>query len=363
MRLRHSAILFVIAFLACCASPPPAASPPAAPTHTARFDFTSNGNRLSGLFDTPASEEVRGLIVIIHGYGETDVTGRTSYLDLRRRFNALGVSTLIWDKPGNGQSEGMFDPDQPVASSAQEVLDAIAAARARNMPGSHRVGLWGISRAGWIAPLAIQQDPEIAFWISVSGTDEKENFPYLLASNLRIEGRNEAQIARLVEEWRRGFEIMRSGGSFSDYMAATENLRGDPFMRYLNGGREDSEADFRAYQQQFLSGAFEVDEASGLMIYVPGFAQTLARVDIPVLAIFGERDRNVDWRASADLYRRTIGANPRAALTIRTFPDANHNIHRAETGGLRELIEMPERVPADGYFETMETWLEREALN
>src|SRR5258708_33048197 len=91
--------------------------------------------------------------------------------------------------------------------------------------GSQKVGLWGISRAGWIAPLAITQDPKIAFWISVSGTDDKENFPYLLESNLRIEGRTEAEIKLLLSEWRHGFEITSRGGTFEDYLAAAETLR------------------------------------------------------------------------------------------------------------------------------------------
>jgi hypothetical protein len=93
--------------------------------------------------------------------------------------------------------------------------------RESKAPGSQKVGLRGISRAGWIAPLAITKDPKIAFWISVSGTDDKENFPYLLESNLRFEGRTEAEIKLLLGEWRHGFEIVSRGGTYGDYLAAT----------------------------------------------------------------------------------------------------------------------------------------------
>jgi pimeloyl-ACP methyl ester carboxylesterase len=301
--------------------------------------------------------------VIVHGYGETDVAGRTSYYDLRSRFTGLGIATLSWDKPGCGASEGTFDANQPVESSAREVLDAIRRVRESGLPGSQKIGLWGISRAGWIAPLAITQDPDIAFWISVSGTDDKENFPYLLESNLRIEGRSEAEIHRLLGELRRGFEITSRGGSFEDYRTATQNLRRDPFMLFVSGGADENEAAFRAQQAQFLSGAFQVDEATGLQIYVPQFAQLLTRVNVPVLALFGEKDRNVNWRNTVALYTRTIGENPNAGLTIRTFPDGNHNLQQAQTGGLREVIEMTERRPSEGYFEAMEEWLRANVLN
>lgn len=330
---------------------------------TERFEFVSDGKRLSGFIDTPAKGPVRATIVIVHGYGKTDVAGGTSWLDLRTRFTALGIATLIWDKPGCGQSEGVFDANQPVASSAQEVLDAVKQLRDRKLPGTEKIGLWGISRAGWIAPLAIARDPGIAFWISVSGTDDKESFPYLLESNLRIEGRPEPEIAALLGGWRRGFEITRTGGSFADYRAATDALWRDPFMVYLTGGSGPDEAGFVAQQRQFLSGAFKVDERTGLMIYVPDFRQMLMGLNVPVLAIFGEKDSSVDWRATLALYSETIGRNPRAALTIRTFPDGNHNLQQATTGGLREMIEMRDRRPSAGYFEAMEDWLRKTVLN
>jgi uncharacterized protein len=103
------------------------------------------------------------MIVIIPGYSKTDVAGGTSYLDIRTLSTHLGVSALIWHKPGCGESEGTFDPDQPVESSAREVLAAIQKARVSKLPGSQKIGLWGISRAGWIAPLAITQNPRIEF--------------------------------------------------------------------------------------------------------------------------------------------------------------------------------------------------------
>jgi uncharacterized protein len=59
----------------------------------------------------------------------------------------------------------------------------------------------------------------------------------------------------------------------------------------------------------------------------------------------------------------TIGENPRASLTIRTFPDGNHNLQQSRTSGLREMIEMSEHRASDGYYAAMEVWLRTEVLN
>jgi hypothetical protein len=73
----------------------------------------------------------------------------------------------------------------------------------------------------------------------------------------------------LLGEWRHGFEITSRGGTFEDYLAATQTLRRDPFMVFPSSGKDENEAAFLAKQKQFLRGAFQVDEATGLMIYVP----------------------------------------------------------------------------------------------
>jgi uncharacterized protein len=335
----------------------------AAPMTTEPFEFVADGNVLRGVIDLPAGRAPSAVLLFVHGYGRTDVVAQNWYYDLRTRFTDLGVATVVWDKPGCGKSEGSFDIGQPVAGSAREVVAAVRQIRAKSLPGVKTVGLWGISRAGWIAPLAMAEDDGIGFWISVSGTDDQENFPYFVESNLRIEGRSEEQIRLLMGEWRRGFDLTSRGGTFEAYLEATKTLRHDSFMLFLNGSPEPSRTEFLETQRRFRSGEFKVDDESGLMIYVPGFRNLLGRLDVPVLALFGEKDRNVDWRKTRALYTETIGRNPRARLTVKTFPDGNHNLHPSRTGGYREMLEIL-KSPAisDGYYETMLEWLRTEVL-
>lgn len=336
----------------------------APPMKTEPFEFVADGNRLRGLVDLPDGGPPRAVLLFVHGYGRTDVVAQSWYHDLRSRFTGMGVATVVWDKPGCGTSEGTFDIDQPVASSAREVTAAVRQIREKTLPGVTKIGLWGISRAGWIAPLAMAQEPAIGFWISVSGTDDQENFPYFIESNFRIEGRSEAQIALLMGEWRRGFDLTAHGGTFEAYLDATRTLRHDPFMLFLTGSPDRSRTEFLEEQRRFASGAFGVDEKTGLMVYVPGFRELLGRLDMPVLALFGEKDGNVDWRKTRALYAETVGRNPRARLTVKTFPDGNHNLHQSGTGGYREMLEILKGPPkmSDGYYETILEWLRTEVL-
>lgn len=327
---------------------------------TEQVSFEVDGNTLTGLLDVPADKTARALVIFVHGYGATRVVEQNWYSDLRSRFAARGVASFVWDKPGSGASEGDFDINQPVADSAREVIEAAAFLRARNAPGAERIGLWGVSRAGWIAPLALAEDPELAFWISVSGVDDKETFGYLLASNWTIKGYDQARIGDLLAQWRRGTEIIAEGGSYADYLVATEDYRADPFVQFVIGGNATlSEDTFLAQRAAWQASPPSFDPETGLVIYVDDFARLLSEIDVPVLALFGEKDMSVDWRSSGRLYEQTIGTNPNAGLTIRTFPDGNHNLHQSETGGFEEMLDIlnrPRMVP--GYYEAITNWMD-----
>jgi hypothetical protein len=90
MKLNHFLLLVLITGLA--GDAPATQQPSAATMTTQKFEFVANGNRLSGFVDVPAGGAARAMIVIIPGYGKTDVAGRTSYYDLRSRFTQLGIS-------------------------------------------------------------------------------------------------------------------------------------------------------------------------------------------------------------------------------------------------------------------------------
>ena len=361
---KASAAALLACIMTACAGPAPSDDPSGLFElgETTDFTFQSNDLELSGIFDTPDKRPAKALILFVHGYGGTDVRANQSYGDLRRRFGEIGIASAVWDKPGQGRSEGSFDINQSVYESAQEVIDAAEALRTMNAPGSEKIGIWGISRAGWIAPLAMQQDPYLDFWISVSGVVGEDNFPYLLLSNLPHEGGSVADAEKLSAEWQEGCALQRSGASYDVYLEATEALRANTYFLQMRGPWQ-TRAQYEAQQTVCADGSCEgIDDTFCSYIYVPEFDQTLSAVDADVLALFGEKDLNVDWRKTLALYEKTIGKNPDASLTTRAFPDADHNLNIAETGSLQEMLTMISRQKTNGYYDLQIEWLETHVL-
>jgi alpha/beta superfamily hydrolase len=307
---------------------------------------------LNGVLNIPENSIPKGIVLIVHGSGQTNAIAQDWYIDVRESILKSGYATYMWDKMGCGKSGGTFDYNQSVQNSALEVIAAINNLKEKKIPGSSEIGLWGISRAGWINPIVINKYNDIKFWISVSGVDEKENFKYLLEQNLKINGHPKDSIELIVDEWLEGIKITHSGGDFNEYKTATTNLSKNPFwLRFTNGGI--TEEGYYDYQQIFMKE--KLDEDSGLQVYIEDFDSILSNIKCPVLAIFGENDMNVDWVKTKSLYKTALN---HTNLTIKSFPDCNHNMFYSNSGGFYEVQD--ENLPRErcsGYLDAVTNWL------
>lgn len=322
--------------------------------HQELLNFEFEEVSLNGVFNSPENTTPKGIVLIVHGSGRTNAVAQNWYGDVRATLVKAGYSTYMWDKMGCGKSGGTFNYNQSVYNSAAEVIAAITMLKEKQLPGSATIGLWGISRAGWINPIVINRYKDIAFWISVSGVDGKENFNYLLEKNLEINGRPKDSIDLILDELVAGTKISHSGGSYDAYMEVTPNLRKNPFwLRFTNGGITKEAYD--QYQPIFMKE--KLDEATGLQVYIPDFESILTTVRCPVLALFGEKDKNVDWEKTKALYEQTL--TPNTAVTIRSFPDCNHNLFQVETGGFYEMQDhnLP-YIRCDGFLKAIADWLD-----
>jgi hypothetical protein len=262
---------------------------------------------------------------------------------------------------GYGNSNGEFDALQTVENSADEALAAIQELKRLKVAGSKKIGLWGISRAGWICPLINRRVP-IDFWISVSGNDDKENFGYLLKSNLLIAGKSEEEAERLATAWKLGHRLFCTAADYESYLKAVSPLMQDSLCRELFGYSlvetitpEDRNKYLRDQQPYTNKGHFDAE--SGLWVYLENFDSLLQEMNCPVLALFGANDSQVNWRKTKVLYEKTIGQNPNASLTSRVFENCNHSLQKCITCAYGENLSELNWDACDGYYDTMVDWL------
>src|SRR5205085_2785064 len=158
-----------------------------------------------------------------------------------------GWAVVTFDRRGEGASTG--EPSvgrfELLAADACAVLDALAA---RDDIDGRRIGFWGISQGGWVAPLAAVRGGRAAFLVLLSscGVTPAEQMRYSTAERMRRAGYGEEAVRQMttllfygeddewipidasIEAWRRARgdegEIVRLPGTGHDATLASGEI-------------------------------------------------------------------------------------------------------------------------------------------
>jgi pimeloyl-ACP methyl ester carboxylesterase len=133
--------------------------------------FSSGPVQLSYRLDVPSHTAPVGAVVFGHGSG---MATKSSCRFLADPFLARGFATLCFDKRGVGQSTGQFININPQNSTsvfedlASDMAAGVAFLRGRPEIDPNRIGLAGVSQAGWIVPIAAAKS-QPAFMLLIVG--------------------------------------------------------------------------------------------------------------------------------------------------------------------------------------------------
>ena len=158
MRVGISTVAVALIIAACGPARTPTAATVASGSSTGVF--TNGDVRLSYRLDLPERRGPVGAVVFGHGSGEQT---KGSCRFLADRFLARGLATLCFDKRGVGESTGTFvfvgakDSIRVFDDLASDMAAGVAFLRTRPEIDPKRIGLAGVSQAGWIIPLAAQK--------------------------------------------------------------------------------------------------------------------------------------------------------------------------------------------------------------
>jgi uncharacterized protein len=147
---------------------------PSAPSTAAPVDtFPSGDIRLAYTLERPAGTGPFPAIVMGHGSGTVT---RHQGSSLARRLVDAGFAVLRYDKRGVGDSGGVYETAGNVANServfpilAGDMLAGVEFLKTRSDVDPSRIGLFGVSQAGWIIPLAASRSSDVKFMILVVG--------------------------------------------------------------------------------------------------------------------------------------------------------------------------------------------------
>jgi dipeptidyl aminopeptidase/acylaminoacyl peptidase len=296
----------------------------------------------------PSNKGKYPLLIFVHGSGPAQRSFSRGFLEFMQRFHRAGFACLYYDKPGFGQSSGEFRDNHLFEDRAAILLEAVNRMKKHPNIRSDRIGFWGISQAGYVMPLALEKSEDIAFMIAVScpGTDSANQSAFLVRAQHICEGHGEEEAEKAYKYF---IQRLRAR-NYVEYSEAAAYLVDNPIMKSLDWGQHvKSEEEFSPYPP-----ASEV-------FFDP--MPLIARHKIPVLAIFGDKDKNIDPFQGFEAYRKAIQAAGHPLSEVKMFDGAGHTLRAVKTGCMNEMRELrrsgrrPPVVP--GYFEIQIDWLKR----
>ncbi|MEM9584084.1 MAG: alpha/beta fold hydrolase [Pseudomonadota bacterium] len=255
------------------------------------FNFTSDGVSIYGTLWLP-NVEPAAIVVFVHGDGPQDRTSDGRYAPLINAFLDRGIAVAAWDKPGVGASEGNWLL-QSMSDRTEEARAGLAQLSVR-FNGVAR-GAVGFSQAGWVLPALTPDDADFIVLIGAAVSWQNQG-DYYTRMRLSAEGLDPRQIketlAKQEEEDERIFGADAVDDDRPDRM---------PVDRW-NFIRQNRTADA---------------------------TDDLVHLDIPLLAIWGADDLNVDAQRNAIKYEELLPQND-AHSQVVVWPDATHSLLKSD---------------------------------
>jgi hypothetical protein len=278
--------------------------------------FPSGTEMLSGLLELPSAPGRYPALVFVHGHvavegavntwAKETYRMRDYYLPTWQRFVALGFACFAWDPPGLGRSTGEYHFHPSYYARAGEVLAAVRFLRARREIDLHRIGLIGVSQAGWVMPLAAHPRGDIAFLIALScsgGTTWQHN---LTMHRRRLERQDmpPEQVEQWIAAYQARIRLVEQKASFDEYRAEMGKFPLGP------------ELETSGHYYQLLEAQSNTIDAR----------QLLRNIDLPLLAVWGEEDTVEDVQVAQEAYADALAAAHNPDFTLTILPGVGHTL-------------------------------------
>jgi formylglycine-generating enzyme required for sulfatase activity/CubicO group peptidase (beta-lactamase class C family)/acetyl esterase/lipase len=328
------------------ASPTTEPTPTVAPIVVKELRFQSGHFTLIGDLQVPGTDGRHPAIIMVHGDGNIDRYGWGWYRPIMERFLRAGYAVFSWDKPntswdepGTGESTGEFeDPARIKIERASILVDAVEFLKKHPAIDPQRIGVWGGSQGGIVIPMALTMTDDIAFMIVASGPgmNSIDQTAYLLGQQLICQGYSEEE-AQLAQQSLAG---LSKATSYQEYREYKENLVQFPYALNFTGESITPEDEWSPW----------IPPAEAFFNPIEVIEQTT----IPVLALFGEKDTQVDPFQGAQAYEQALQKAGNQHYQVELIPGVNHGFVPAKTGCMDEALP---RMYAPEYLELMEEWL------
>ena len=312
---------------------------------------------ISGTLALPRTPGPHPAVLLITGSGPQDrnetLAGHRPFLVLSDHLVRAGIAVLRVDDRGVGKTTGSFE-QATTADFADDARAGVAYLQTRTEIDPKRIGLVGHSEGGVVAPMVAAGSLDVAFIVMMAGVGVPADQLSIRQSELmmRAGGTPDVLVAANREALEKMFRIVRE-----DPDPASAGPR-------LQAVGDDLKNTFTAMDPSLAQVVGAQVDASVSMINSPWFrrlltldpAATLGKVKVPVLAINGSLDLQVDPKQNLPAIEQALRDGGNKDVTVRELPGLNHLFQTATTGSMTEYGTIEETM-APLAMQTISDWI------
>ena len=330
-------------------------------TDSVEYDNTEGSVHLGATLTRPKGNQKFGAVILITGSGLEDrdetIFEHQPFAVLANYLTRQGIAVLRVDDRQRGKSKG----DVLKATSvdfAEDVLTSLAWLKKQPNIDSTKIGLIGHSEGGMLAAMAYNQWPHFAYIVSLGGTGVSGSAVMLPQSTNALKGKvSPAAYTALYQLAKQGYAtIDRYYDKDSMAIAATTT---------------DFDA-WKAAQPDSILNELNLKAATGAQ-YALQTKMSLAnpwlkyflhtdpspfwqKVKCPVLALNGEKDRQVDAVQNTSAIKNALQKGGNTKVSVQILPRLNHLFQHCNTGDFTEYALIEETFSA-GALSAIGNWI------
>lgn len=319
--------------------------------------YPSGDITLAGTLTLPPGDGPFPAAILLTGSGaqnrDEELMGHRPFLVLADHLTRAGIAVLRADDRGVGGSTGSTR-DATTADFADDALAGVAFLRAHPRIDAGRIGLVGHSEGGLVAPLAASRSADVAYVVMLAGMGVPGDQVLAVQNRrtLRAAGFDEARIEKQLALLEEAFQAIRSENDEEALRDKLEDVAGRQ-IAMLPDEQRPSGDDLEVAIDQAVAGIL-TPWFRFFLDYDP--RPTLESLRVPVLALNGELDVQVDADQNLPEIEAALERAGNPDVTLRRLPDHNHIFQRATTGSPSEYGQIDETMSPET-LQTISAWI------
>lgn len=295
--------------------------------------FLGKAGKLVGTISIPQTGGRHPGVVLVAGSGPS----RRSMLEpFAKHFQELGFVTLVFDKRGCGGSDGDWT-SASLDDLADDASTAFTYLLSRPEIEPSKVGVWGVSQAGWVVPRMIGRisNPAFAVVLTGGGMTPREVEMVGYRNSLKRLGADAEGTTRAESLIKKYLDWLSSGIGRDSLVADIARAKSEPWYQAVN-----------------LEGVLPSEAARPQWEWVAKYdpLPDIAKMKLPVLVVLGAKDTLGDAKRSSEGWRKGLETAGNKQFRIEVIEEMGH-------AGRVGMGHGPENPMSTQYVQLLQNWV------